>query len=157
MRKERIELLLGILILIAVCCGVYLLAPSHRTSDSMARGIETPPPITEAIAKRIQESSGFAAVVSYTEAGFEPQTTTIKKGETVRFVNNQEKRAVWVAATGEDGTRYPQGGAECGQSALDSCSAIGAGDFWEFTFEKPGTWSFKNNAAPEYTGVIIVQ
>lgn len=158
MSKERIELLVGISVVVLVGVGVYLLSPQMREVPEapISRGIETPPPVTPALEKRIAESRGFQALVSYTERGFEPSVATIKRGDTVRFTNNNAGSTLWVAATADSGSLYP-GSGDCGQSSFDSCVAVSPGEFWEFTFEEIGTWSFKNNANVAHAGVIAVQ
>ncbi len=115
-----------------------------------------PPPFTAEIKAQLEKSHGFQMLVSYTDRGFEPGTTTIKSGETIRWTNNSSQD-LWVAATGTSGSVYPGTGKECGQSAFDSCKVLKRGDFWEFTFARKGTWGYKNNSDVKMTGVVVVK
>lgn len=105
----------------------------------------------------------FRALVSATDDGFSPAEVTIKKGETVRFVNNQSAAALWVAsALHPTHTVYPNSGiAKCGTPAqegiFDTCRGLKAGEFWEFTFENTGSWGYHNHLNTRHVGKIIVE
>lgn len=152
--------LLAILVLAAVVVAVLnttLFRPAPRQALPQQQSSSTIPPLTPQVEAQLAASHGFQYLVSYTNQGFEPATLTIKKGQTVRFTNNSSE-GLWAAATGASGKIYPAGnGSECGQSAFDSCSPIGAGEFWEFTFKSTGTWSYQNNVDTKMTGNITVQ
>ena len=158
MTKERSEILLGILIVIAVCTGVYYLAPTNAKvpRSPVVRSIDTAPLMTPTLAVKIAASTGFDYLVSYTERGFEPANVTIEAGQTIRFANNNAGKTLWVAATSDGGTLYAGSGRGCGQSDFDSCMALERGDFWEFTFQDEGTWSYKNNTEVKHMGVVTV-
>lgn len=105
----------------------------------------------------------FHVLVSATDNGFSPSAVTIKRGETVRFVNNQSVAAMWVAsAVHPTHTVYPGSGiAKCGTAAqseiFDTCRGLNLGEFWEFTFENAGSWGYHNHLNPRQTGKIIVE
>lgn len=97
------------------------------------------------------------AVVAYTDVGFAPQTVTIKKGQSVTFVNKTSS-GMWVASgphpvhTAYDGTSRAE---HCpGTSSFDQCAT---GDMYTFTFDKPGTWKYHNHVSSGDTGTVIVQ
>lgn len=101
-------------------------------------------------------SDGFQYLVSYTDGGFEPPTLSVKRGETVRFTNNSQSD-LWVASIAmQGGTVYP-GQSDCGASAFGTCAALKPQEFWEFTFDAVGTWSYKNNSDAAKTGTITVK
>lgn len=154
----RQELLIGIAASIVFVACVYLLrvetpAPAPATSPAAERGI---PPLTPEIQAVLAKSHGFQALVSYTDRGFEPNTVTIKKGDTIRFTNNS-REDLWVAATGGAGALYPNITNGCGSSALDTCRVLKPLEFWEFTFDTAGTWSYQNNRDTTVTGHVRVQ
>jgi plastocyanin len=94
--------------------------------------------------------------ISYTNAGFEPASASIKKGDTVRFTNNSS-HALWIASapTGSE-TIYP-GTSNCGGGAFDTCMPLNPGDFWEFTFTQSGAWGYQNNLNKSDVAIMLVQ
>ncbi len=125
---------------------------SPLTLEVNADGVIIPPPMTETMKTVLEKSSGFQALVSYTDRGFEPQALSIKQGGTVRFTNNSP-REIWVASVG---VPYPSGSADCGQSAFDSCVVLKPLEFWEFTFNEKGEWTYADNLHKEFTGKVRV-
>jgi len=154
----------GIALIVLFAVGIFLFygwSEEHfadmDSSMSRQQNPGTLPPFTDAVKRQLAASHGFQYLVSYTDRGFEPAALVVKKGETVRFINNSDE-LLWVAATGTSGAVYPKGdSAPCGQSAFDSCAAIKRGEFWEFTFNDSGTWSYQNNTDTKMTGTVIVQ
>ena len=76
-----------------VVLGLIYIRPvllSRATYSEAIRTGEAPrPPINaDDTIQALEKTSGFQALVSYTDQGFEPQMTTVKKGDTVRFTNN---------------------------------------------------------------------
>lgn len=152
-------MVVGLVFVVAVVLGVYFLveqAPQVEVARETSPREEVPQPeYTPAIAAALAKSVGFQHLVAYTGDAFEPNNLTIKKGETVRFVNNSFD-PLWVASTGNGGQVYPGHSLNCGQSDFDSCVLVQAGTFWEFTFDLPGTWTYKNNANTSKAGAITV-
>jgi plastocyanin len=103
----------------------------------------------------LAKSKGFAALVSYTDNGFEPAAVTINAGEAVRFINNSSGELLWVASTSTTAA-YP-GTSECGGSSFDTCKALKKGEFWEFTFDEAGTWHYRNNSDISKTGTVLAR
>ena len=103
----------------------------------------------------LASSTGFQYLISFTGDHFEPATTTIHRGETVRFTNNSSA-PLWLTADARQGATYPSSGG-CGVSALDSCGAIQPQEFWEFTFSESGTWGLINTFESETTGTVVVE
>ncbi|MCE9586282.1 hypothetical protein K8R04_03110 [Candidatus Uhrbacteria bacterium] len=159
MREIRKPLIV-LVVLLALCALVYYVSPRAAAPVvddavlSAAPKGEASAPSPEVLAY-LEHSSGFQYLVSYNGRSFAPAVLTIKKGETVRFINNSSKN-MWVAATGSSGEVYPGSGKDCGQSAFDMCKTLKHGEFWEFTFTEKGSWSYRNNADSTNTGVIIV-
>lgn len=118
--------------------------------------VPPPPPTTATMQAVLDKSVGFSMLVSYTENGFEPSDTTIRRGESVRFTNNSQ-HPVWISAVAKNGVIYPATAESCGQSAFDTCAALPPYEIWEFTFNEPGTWGYRNNAEQTHVGVIHVQ
>ncbi|OGG56666.1 hypothetical protein A3D71_03450 [Candidatus Kaiserbacteria bacterium RIFCSPHIGHO2_02_FULL_55_20] len=161
------KLAIAVLAFIILASSVYFLAntksPAPTAADAPNAALDTGniPPLTDRMKSVLAKSHGFAALVSYTDRGFEPDTVTIKKGEAIRFTNNSSQNLLWVAsvATGTaPGSIYPTGQQEpCGQSAFDSCATLEPHEFWEFTFDVAGAWSYADNLHKDRTGIVRVQ
>ena len=141
--------------LILISLITYKYAAKGTTVLPGAVGPSGLPPFTQDVQAQLAASKGFAVLVSYTEAGFEPQQVSIKQGEAVRFTNNSSSD-LWVAsdATTEH-PAYP-GTSDCGGSSLDTCKVLKPHEFWEFTFGTSGTWLFQNNLDKSKTGTMTV-
>lgn len=100
----------------------------------------------------------FHALVEYTDNGYVPARVTIKKGETVRFVNNST-RGNWVGGDNHPShTIYPEKSAsDCLGTSFDTCRALQAGEFWEFTFNHTGSWGYHNHIRARDGGTVVVQ
>ena len=122
--------------------------------EAIAKHTPIPQPAyTLAVQAQLATSKGFQDLVSYTDSGFQPTDLTIAKNDTIRFTNNSHSD-LWVAAAGA--TRYPSKDTSCAGSDFDSCHVIHSGEFWEFTFDVVGTWSFINNIQKTDTGTVHV-
>lgn len=87
--------------------------------------------------------------VNYTDQGFVPKTITIKRGETVRFMNQASTGYMWVGSDPHPShTDYP---------GFDQKAVGQKGDIYEFTFSNPGTWGYHNHLDPSMTGTVIVK
>lgn len=95
-------------------------------------------------------------VVQYDGLAFSPNMITIKKGETVRFVNNG-KNPMWVAsAMHPTHTVYPTKGG-CLGSTFDACRGYGTGSSWEFTFDEVGSWGYHDHLNASAWGKVVVE
>ncbi|HOX40930.1 MAG TPA: cupredoxin domain-containing protein [bacterium] len=87
-------------------------------------------------------------MISFTDSGFSPSEITIKKGDTISFINNSEMQ-MWVAsAPHPQHTDYPE---------FDTKKGYAPGEMYSFKFEKAGTWRYHDHLNPERTGTINVQ
>lgn len=100
----------------------------------------------------------FHALVEYNAEGFSPDLVTINKGETIRFVN-QAENGMWVGGDQHPThTQYPEKSeADCLGTSFDTCRALQAGEFWEFTFNHVGSWGYHNHVRARDGGTIVVQ
>src|SRR3989338_5746878 len=154
------QIAIGAAVLVIFAASVYLLANARPSAPSPA-GTPSPsvaevPPLTPAMEAVLAASNGFQYLVSYTDRGFEPPALTIKKGETIRFTNNSGG-GLWVASVARPGATVYPGQSDCGVSAFGTCAALKPGDFWEFTFDVSGTWSYKNISDTAKTGTVTVR
>ena len=131
-------------------------ADSAGPATVAAPAAQTPLGISPEAVAALAKSHGFQYLVSYTDRGFEPPALTIKKGETIRFTNNSGG-GLWVASVARPGATVYPGQSDCGVSAFGTCAALKPGDFWEFTFDVSGTWSYKNISDTAKTGTVTVR
>lgn len=98
-----------------------------------------------------------AATVRYTENGFEPKSITIKKGETVRFLNESD-RDMWVgSAMHPTHSVYPEKTEDdCLGSSFDQCKAESKGSVFDFAFREVGTWGYHNHMQAGHFGSVTV-
>lgn len=160
-----------LLVLLLIVVGLVSTIPSlHRSvqnpsadqnvNQSANQPVQLPvapaPPITKHMQDVVANSKGFSQFISYTDNGFEPADVTIKKGEAVRFTNNSSHN-MWIMSSGGDGGMYPAAANSCGQTSFDTCVAFPPNEIWEFTFDVPGTWVYRNNVNKSDVGVIHVK
>ncbi len=105
--------------------------------------------------------------VTYNGSAFSPSTITVNKGDTVKFVDTDQRGAgtagtMWVASdphpthTGYDGTSRTTHCAAgySGPAPLDQCST---GSTFSFTFTKVGTFGYHNHDSSSDMGTVVVQ
>jgi plastocyanin len=86
--------------------------------------------------------------MSYTNNCYSPVNLTIKKGDTVRFVNDSTKK-MWPASDNHPShTKY---------SEFDSDGSIDPGGTYSFTFTKTGAWGYHDHQRSSCSGTITVQ
>ena len=87
-------------------------------------------------------------VVTLTSDGFLPATTTIKRGDVVRFVGAAERR-FWPASDGHPvHSIYPE---------FDPLRPLQPDEAWEFTFTSRGEWGYHDHLHSFAKGVIQVE
>ena len=85
--------------------------------------------------------------ISYTDSCYDPETTTINKGDTVVFTNNSSSK-MWPASDNHPShTKYPE---------FDAKRSIANGETYSFTFEKSGTWGMHDHIKDSCEGSITV-
>ena len=99
-----------------------------------------------------------AATITYTDAGYNPANVTIKKGETVHWVNNSTSQDTWPAsAVHPTHTIYPEKSAnDCLGSSFDACKDLKPGESWDFKFNQVGKWNFHDHLHASKFGSVTV-
>lgn len=86
--------------------------------------------------------------INYTNSCFSPADIAIKKGDTVKFVNNSS-RDMWPASDNHPKhTIYPE---------FDANKDIAPGGNYSFTFTKIGAWGYHDHNKSNCGGTITVQ
>lgn len=83
------------------------------------------------------------AQVTITEKGFEPSTITIKKGQTVTWIN-QGAKAQLKADTPDN-------------SPLKDEEVLGEGDEYSVIFENTGTFPYYDSQRKNFQGTVVVE
>lgn len=160
--------LLWIVILLLVLVGGYWLWMSMSSAPAVTTDTQTQdvvlPPVTDTSTTGTTSTStaGVATevvpVIAYTSAGFSPANMTIKKGQTVHFVNDDKSVDVWPAsAVHPTHAVYPQKSAsDCLGSSFDACKGLKPGQSWDFKFDYVGSWGFHDHLHPSKFGKITV-
>lgn len=109
----------------------------------------TPIPLTPGTPDEVETGGGLVdtPVVRMTQNGFEPQTLTIQKNETVLFMNEGTRAMYPAAGPHPSHSDYPE---------FDPKQDIPPGQLWNFTFDKSGTWNYHDHNDETLTGTIIV-
>ena len=129
------------------------------TSNIVASTNDTTSNPTPATTGTLKAMTATVRTVTYTANGFSPNTVTIKKGESVTFVN-QSGNKMWVANdphpshTGYNGTARSAHCPDTAGVAFDQCST---GDSYTFTFQKTGKWEYHNHVSSQDEGFVIVE
>lgn len=156
-KRARITLSIFALLVLAIGIAALLLQegtplPASRSPTTTSTRIAPP---NAAVTKQLQQSHGFQAFVSYGGGSFQPATTTIKVGQTIRFTNNSS-HDIWVGQITEKNTPEHPNTRYC-DVPFNSCHALHAGDFAEFTFPRAGTYYFMDGLNTATRGAVVVK
>lgn len=86
-------------------------------------------------------NAGEIVEVSVEKMQFVPQTIKIKPGTTIKWLNNEKR--------GNHNISFEKEG-------LPESDRFFPGEFWQRTFEKPGSYPYICGIHPEMTGVVEV-
>ncbi len=86
-------------------------------------------------------------VIKMGDDSYTPQNIQIKKGSTVRFVNEASSLRWPASDLHPSHLIFPE---------FDPREPVGKGNTWEYTFDKVGSWSYHDHLAPYITGTIKV-
>jgi plastocyanin len=157
------KIIIGIGIIAVVLLGGYFFF-----LKSASQPVTQPPASNETIQEQSPQEQPVSSepvagehIVTYTDSGYLPSTLTIKKGETITFIN-KSSHPMWPASAYHPTHRVYSGTSleeHCPDKqgiAFDACEGIPAGGFWSFTFDQRGTWKYHDHLNPSNTGTIVV-
>lgn len=129
-------ILIIITFLILVGAAVFIFYPTNKTTQSKV----SPQPPTVAPTPSIER-------VTLNQSGFSPSTITIKKGQTVSWINRSGSNATVNSASHPNHTQFP---------------FLNLGEFPKDTtvqtvFENTGTFTYHNHLNPAQRGTVIVK
>jgi plastocyanin len=124
---------------VVVIAGAVWLLTSNKTAES-------PSAPNNQSSEKSNETTA-TTTFTYTDAGFNPSTATIKASQTVKVVNNSQKEIKFASNPHPAHTDNP----ELNTNDLE------AGDSTTFTVTKKGTWGFHNHYDPSQGGTLTVE
>jgi plastocyanin len=156
---------IAVIVVVLLALGGYLLfanktqAPVTSPSlngETTSTPLETTNPNAGTSAAPV--ATPKTVTMTYDGTNFTPRSATLKKGDSVTFMNASSAR-MWVASdahpahTGYNGTTKDQHCPDTTGIAFDQCTA---GTTYTFTFQKVGSWPFHNHANSSAQGTITV-
>lgn len=103
------------------------------------------------------EGPAIVVTITYTDDGYAPREVTIKKGGTVRWLNESGVDMWPASAVHPTHSLYPEKSeSDCLGSSFDACEEMPPGSAWEFTFREVGDWKFHDHIRPSHTGAVHV-
>lgn len=118
-------------------------------------------------------TTGNGNIVHINERGFAPKEISIKKGESITWINDRTAPAWPASARHPTHTQYPgadydlegkyMGSDACiseGQAkegAFDPCRGLKKGESWTFAFTQNGTFGYHDHLNAGFTGKITVE
>ena len=138
--RSRYFLLTGLLF-----SSIILAGCKAKPNDEQVKSINTEQAPSSQTAQIPPEKAD--KVVEFNGSIFLPNVATIKKGQSIAFVNKSNQQ-MWPASNPHPTHDiYPE---------FDPQEPIDTGKFWSFTFDRVGTWKYHNHLDPGVTGTIIV-
>lgn len=166
MNKNLFLIGLGVVILVAAGILFFKEKPQPVTTTENP-ATQSPQSATEVASTSTKDTGVDASVdvhvgtspvvISFTDNGYSPTSVTIKKGQTVRFVNNATVETWPASANHPSHTVYPEKTAgDCLGSAFDACRGLKSGESWDFTFNSIGSWGFHDHLHANKRGTVVV-
>lgn len=148
-RLSLIFALIALILVVSLVRMIFLPLGAGTTGLSAVHGRVPPVPmLTIDRTARMIGTVHAATLISYTNNSFEPRQVQARVGDTVTFTN-VSSGPMWVVADGS--------GDSCDATAFGTCEALPPGEYWEYTFTKPGTYGFHSKDNANVNGVIFVQ
>ncbi len=144
--KKIAILVIGLMLVAAAC--------NKKTDTNTNNNNSNPAPYDSSKETQPTESTGTTApplraptTIKMTAAGFEPANVTIKKGDTVVFLNNDSKPHWPASAPHPTHTALP---------GFDSLKAVAAGASYSYTFTQTGSWGYHDHLNASQFGKVTV-
>ena len=168
---NRILYLIGLAVIVAA--GYFLVTGQNKTevntnsgnSEKETLSEESEAPKTENPQESAKVSTEtevksdidvMVTVVKYDGTKYDPQTVTIKKGNSVTWVNNSDKSFWPASAKHPTHELYPVKGG-CISSAFDACETLSPGLTYTFAFTEVGEWKYHDHINPSAFGAVVVE
>lgn len=117
---------------------------------------------TTETAEVVLDGDGTEVVIVFKDGRYTPADVTIKQGEVVVFVN-EDDISFWPATnlhpthTGYPGSDIVKCGSEAGAGEIfDACEPLPPGSEYGFVFNEAGEWPYHDHLRPSAGGTITV-
>ncbi len=139
---NKTHLTFGLLVAVILVAGAVVTRPGGFASSG-----ET---LAAPAASGVEIANNTMVAVNYTGTGFVPPVITVKRGDSVVFVNASGK-ALRIAPVedAKDGNS--------GYLGFLATKSIGRGETFGVSLTKPGIWGYKNLKDPNSVGIVIVK
>lgn len=140
-----------VLVLLAVGMFMWRLNAENSTPAIIAPVVtSTPTPTPEAVKENPEAMvASVAATVTFNGKTYSPSTVTIKKGQTVKFVNTSSVNMAVASAPHPTHTDYPE------FDQTKDLTQQGKTEY-TFTFTKIGSWKYHNHSPFMAGGTVVV-
>jgi len=141
------KLVIAVVVAIAIVGGIILLAGRKETADVVSN---QPTIINEPENQQSQQAPTFSEhsnTIVLTNAGFDPQTHTVKVGTKVSWVNKSGGGATVNSDPHPIHSNYQP----------LNLNSFEDGQVLELVFEKAGTYNYHDHLNPSKTGTVIVE
>jgi plastocyanin len=144
-------IIIAIVVIVLLGGGFFLMKGNSTTqqtpSTQTTQKNSQPSSMKAQPTNAISGSAEGANAVNYTANGFEPNSITIKAGQSVTWTN-KDSDEVWVASNPHPThTDYP---------GFDELKSMATGQTYSFTFTKVGQWGYHNHLNPSQHGTVVV-
>ncbi|SRR6266550_49130 len=146
------KLIIVAVVIVAVAGGAVLLT-AQKTKDTTSKPPSQSAPAPDmsstpnSSAATNPPAGGPAATITYTGSGFEPASSMVKAGDTVKVVNASQGPLQFDSDPHPVHTNEPE----------LNVGEIAAGESQTFTVTKKGTWGFHNHLNSSQRGTLTVQ
>ncbi|MBI2334342.1 cupredoxin domain-containing protein [Candidatus Daviesbacteria bacterium] len=130
---------------VIVIAGIWLLTGSKKTAPVPSSQTSPAPALQEEASPSATVSQN---VVRITSSGFEPQTITIKAGESVTWVNENTVSHQVNSAVHPTHQVYP---------SLNTIGLLQAGESKSLVFPEAGSFKYHDHLNPSLTGSVVVE
>ncbi|MBP9757328.1 MAG: cupredoxin domain-containing protein [Candidatus Pacebacteria bacterium] len=156
MLKKNIGLVIVLIVLIVAGYLVWMRFGDTQTATYQPLVEEEPGRGVVGDEKR--DTDPYDIQIVYTDDGYVPKNISIKKGTRVRFLNGSTEPTWPASGIHPTHTLYPEKKqTDCLGSSFDSCASLTPGQFFDYTFNYVGEWSFHDHLHGYNSGEIIVE
>jgi plastocyanin len=144
--------LIIVIAIVIIAGGAYFFMPKNSISPTTppppSGETVTPPPSGTSEVLPPSPSTSQEIVIMMNNSAYAPDKVTIKKGDTVKFVNAASEDR-WPASNIHPTHQiYPE---------FDPKRPVGPGQSWSFTFDKVGAWRCHDHLDPSISCTITVE
>ena len=145
--------------LLAILIISVILLSGCGSEENPGVEITTPTIDTPSTEEQIAQKEN---IIEMTSSGFSPNSLTINKGDSVKFINKDSGKHWPASDIHPTHTVYPGSDIKkcfSGDSSgiFDACKGLSEGESFTFTFNEIDEWNFHNHLKPTNTGTITVK